>query len=312
MPELPEVETIVRMYRPRLEGRAITRFVSRWAKHAEPSVAAVRRGIVGKRIGRLRRRAKYIVADLEASPGATGGLSASASAVPPHGQTSLPTARGARDRYGRGHVARQVHGHLLIHLRMSGRFEWAAEHEREPEHVGAYFDLDDGNRLLFCDTRKFGKIIYTADFEAATSHLGIEPLERSFTSAALAKVLQGRARQLKPLLLDQSVVAGLGNIYTDEALFQARLHPTRRSDRLTSQEARRLRAAIQSVLRKAIRHQGTSFDGVYRGGGMRRYLNVYGRAGLPCRRCKTPIEALRIAQRGTHVCPKCQPLDGTP
>ena len=156
MPELPEVETIVRTFRPRLEGRRITRFVSRVAKQAEPSVAAVRRGIVGKRIQRLRRRGKYIVADFE-----------------------------------QGHCR----AHLLVHLRMSGRFEWAAEHDNEPKHVRAYFDLDDGNRLLFCDARKFGKIICTTDFDAATSHLGMEPLDRSFTVAALERTLRARARQ---------------------------------------------------------------------------------------------------------------------
>jgi formamidopyrimidine-DNA glycosylase len=279
MPELPEVETIVRAYRPRLEGRRIVRFVARVAKQARPSVAAVRRGIVGKRITRLWRRAKFIVADLE-----DGRL--------------RETERGAPD------------GHLLIHLRMSGGFDWMVVHKGEPPHVRAYFDLDDGNRLLFCDARKFGLIIYAADLEAATSHLGVEPLERSFTAAALETLLHGRARQLKPLLLDQSIVAGLGNIYADEALYQARLHPMRRSDRLTCREVGRLRAAIQAVLRRGIRYAGTSFDRVYRGGGMRKRLKVYGRAGRPCRRCKTPIEALRVAQRGTHVCPRCQPLDG--
>ena len=128
MPELPEVETIVHLFRPRLEGRRIVRFVSRWAKHAEPSLAAVRRGIVGKRIARLRRRAKYIVADLEADLDRNSGESCRL-------------------------------GYLFIHLRMSGRFEWAAEHDGEPDHVQAVFDLDDGNRLLFCDARKFGKIV---------------------------------------------------------------------------------------------------------------------------------------------------------
>jgi formamidopyrimidine-DNA glycosylase len=232
----------------------------------------VRRGIVGKRIKRLRRRAKFIVADLD----------------------------------GRS-------GHLLIHLRMSGRFEWASDTERgRRRHVRAVFDLDDGSRLLFCDARKFGKIVYTTDFETSTAHLGVEPLERTFTAVAFESLLRGRSRQLKPLLLDQSIVAGLGNIYVDETLFQAGLHPVTRSDELSSVQIRRLRREIRAVLRKAIRHQGTSFDAVYPSGGMERHLRVYGRTGLPCRRCKTPIQALRIGQRGTHVCPKCQPLNGKP
>jgi formamidopyrimidine-DNA glycosylase len=271
MPELPEVETIVRHYRPRLEGRRITRFRSRWAKQAEPSVAAVRRGIVGKRIRRLWRRAKFIVADLDGQRGPA---------------------------------------HLLVHLRMSGRFEWAADHVHEPAHVRTLFDLDDGNALWLCDSRKFGKVIYTTDLDAATAHLGIEPLERTFTAGAFETLLRGRARQLKPLLLDQSLVAGLGNIYVDETLFRAGLHPMTRSDELTPVQIQRLRREIRAVLRKAIHHHGTTFDAVYPNGGMKRYLKVYGRTGLPCPRCRTPIDALRVAQRGTHLCPKCQPLNG--
>jgi formamidopyrimidine-DNA glycosylase len=270
MPELPEVETIVRHYRPRLEGRRIMRYVCRWAKQAEPNTAGVRRGIVGKRIDRLRRRAKFIVAELE------GGS-----------------------------------GHLLIHLRMSGRFEWATNPPRPGRrHVRAAFDLDDGSRLLFCDARKFGKIIYTTDFGASTAHLGVEPLDRGFTTTTLARLLRSRSRQLKPLLLDQSIIAGLGNIYVDEALFRACLHPRTRSDELKPAQIRRLRSGIQAVLRTAIRREGTSFDAVYPSGGMQRYLSVYGRGGLPCKRCQRPIETLRIAQRGTHVCPNCQPLNG--
>lgn len=296
MPELPEVETTVRAFRPRLEGRRIVRFVSRVAKQANPSVAAVRRGIVGKRIIRLRRRAKYIVVDLGDERG--------------EGPEDAP-GRGSKARRRRKQRGQRQRGHLLIHLGMSGRFEWAAEGNR-PQHVRAILELDDGHRMLFCDARKFGKIIYATDFKAATEHLGVEPLGRGFTAVRFERLLRGRARQLKPLLLDQSIVAGLGNIYADETLFRARLHPATRSDRLTSREIERLRRAIQTVLLKAIRLRGTSFDQVYRGGQMWERLTVYGRAGLPCRRCRTPIEALRIAQRGTHICPKCQPLDGRP
>jgi formamidopyrimidine-DNA glycosylase len=271
MPELPEVETVVRTFRPRLEGRRITRFVSRWARHADPSVAAVRRGIVGRRIARLHRRAKYVVANLE--------------------QQRRP-------------------GYLLIHLGMSGRFEWTARSDHEPRHVRALFDLDDGSRLWFCDPRKFGRIRYTTDLEAATRHLGIEPLERRFTPTALENLLRSRTRQIKPLLLDQSVVAGLGNIYADEALFRARLHPATRCNQLTTRQTKTLRDAIRNVLRLAIRHCGTSFDQAYLGGRMQRQLKVYGRTGLPCKRCQTPIARMRLGQRGTHICPKCQPLDG--
>jgi formamidopyrimidine-DNA glycosylase len=268
MPELPEVETIVRTYRPRLEGRRIVAFASRWAKQAWPSVAAVRRAIVGRRIASLGRRGKFIVFRLD----------------PP--------------------------GYLLVHLRMSGQFEWAADHEREPRHVRTIWDLDEGGRLLFCDARKFGRIVYADDLAAATGALGDEPLARTFTAARLHELLARRSRWLKPLLLDQKVIAGLGNIYADESLFRAGLHPLLRSDRVQPPQAAALHAAIRTTLREAIRRHGTSIDWIYPDGWMQNHLMVYGRAGEPCRRCGTPIEALRVGQRGTHVCPKCQPRNG--
>jgi len=273
MPELPEVETYVNYFRPLLEGRRIVRYVTRWAKQAAPSAAAVRRGVTGKRVARLRRRAKFVVADLVV------------------GQTN-----------GRGD------GHLLIHLRMSGSFRWAADRADEPPHVRAFFELDDGNRWLFCDARKFGRIIYTTDFDAAVAHLGLEPLGDEFTLGRFTRLLRERSRLLKPMLLDQALVAGLGNIYVDESLHLAGLHPLRRSDTLTNEEISKLRRTIRSVLRKAISLGGTSFDWVYPDGGMERHLTAYGRAGEPCKKCRTKIERQVVGQRGTHVCPKCQPL----
>jgi len=268
MPELPEVETIVRTFRPRLEGRRICAFASRWPKNVRPSLPQVRRALVQRTITRLTRRAKFIVFHLDDG------------------------------------------AHLLIHLRMSGRFEWAAEHDREPPHVRATLDLDDNNRLLFCDARKFGRIIYTRDLASATADLGPEPLDRRFTVSVLNDLLRSRRRQLKPLLLDQSLIAGLGNIYTDETLFQARLHPAVRSDQLSHAQIRRLHQAIRQVLRLAIRRHGTSIDWIYPGGWMQERLRVYGRTGEPCHRCGTPIAALRISQRGTHICPRCQKMNG--
>jgi formamidopyrimidine-DNA glycosylase len=268
MPELPEVETIVRSFRRRLEGRRIVAFRSRWPRQASPSVAAVRRAIVGRRIARLTRRGKYVAFQLD------------------------PT------------------GFLLVHLRMSGRFEWSTPPEPEPRHVRTVWELDDGHRLLFCDARKFGRILYADDLATATAELGREPLGRGFTASVLQALLHGRRRRLKPLLLDQSVIAGLGNIYADEALFRARLHPLCRSDGVKPADAERLHAAIRTLLRDAIRRHGTTIDWIYPGGWMQKHLMVYGRAGQPCRRCGTPIQALRVGQRGTHICPRCQPLDG--
>ena len=140
-----------------------------------------------------------------------------------------------------------------------------------------------------------------------TGPLGPEPLEPAFTAARLGRMLAERKRALKPLLLDQTFVAGLGNIYTDEALNLAGLHPQRRSDSLTPAEVRALWKAIRATLRKGIANNGASIDWVYRGGGMQRHFRVYDRAGQPCPKCGTPIRRITVGQRGTHFCPRCQP-----
>lgn len=273
MPELPEVETIVRTYRRRLVGRTITAFQSSWPKQLSPGLATIRRRMIGRRIERLSRRAKYIV------------------------MTLAPPA----DAIGESRTA-----FLTIHLRMSGRFEWAAEGDPKVRHVRAVWRLDDGHRLLFCDARKFGRIQFAWDLNEITGGLGPEPLARSFTAARLAGLLSRRKRQLKPLLLDQSVIAGLGNIYTDEALFDAGLHPLQTADRLTGKQIERLHDSIRKTLRKGIARNGASIDWVYPGGTMQESFRVYGRTGEPCPVCAAPIEYLKVAQRGTHICPRCQ------
>ncbi len=265
MPELPEVETVVRQLRAGLVGRRFTAFASHWPRQCSPGPREVEAGIVGRSCVALERRAKYIVARLD--DGAA----------------------------------------LLIHLRMSGRLAWAGDGE-PPRHVRAEFQLDRG-RLLFDDARKFGRVVYAADAAVATAALGAEPLAPGFTAARLARLLAGRERQIKPLLLDQAVVAGLGNIYVDEALFAAGIHPTTPANRLDRAAVGRLHRAIRAVLRAGIRHNGTSFDWIYPEGRMQQHLRVYGRAGESCLACGTPIERLRIGQRGTHVCPRCQPIE---
>jgi formamidopyrimidine-DNA glycosylase len=269
MPELPEVETMVRLFKPRLEGRTIARFDSSWKKNVAPSYAQVSKRLAGQTIQHLSRRAKYIVMHLD-------------------------------------------RGYLLVHLRMSGRLEWAADHEIEPSHVRAVWTFVDRERLLFCDARKFGRIVFADDLDAVTADLGIEPLGRSFTVASVSQLLRERRRQLKPLLLDQSVIAGLGNIYADEALFRAGLHPLMHSADLHSADCERLHEAIRWVLRKAIRLNGSSIDWMYPGGKMQESLMVYARGGEPCRVCATPIEKTTVAQRGTHICPNCQPVRERP
>ncbi len=197
-------------------------------------------------------------------------------------------------------------GNLLIHLRMSGDLRLAPASQAAFPHEHTVFHLQSGWDLRFTDSRKFGRVYLLQDPERLLSQLGPEPLARSFTASKLARLLAGHRRALKPLLLDQRFLAGLGNIYTDEALHRARLHPLRRSDSLTPQEVKALWRGIRAALRQGLRHNGASIDWVYRGGSFQNHFRVYGRAGKPCPICGTAIARIVVAQRGTHFCPACQ------
>lgn len=197
-------------------------------------------------------------------------------------------------------------GTLLIHLRMSGDlYLCPADVERGPyEHT--IFHLNDSWQLRFSDARKFGLIYYLQDPGSVLDHLGPEPLDPAFTAKDLAARLKRHRRMLKPLLLDQKFLAGLGNIYTDEALHFAGIHPKTRSDSLSQDEAEKLWQGIQRALREGLRQNGASIDWVYRGGNFQNYFRVYQRTGEPCPTCSTPIERIVVGQRGTYICPHCQ------
>jgi formamidopyrimidine-DNA glycosylase len=168
--------------------------------------------------------------------------------------------------------------------------------------------FQSGYRLSFNDPRKFGRVWLLADPSAVLATLGPEPLDDAFTADRLYSLLQDHRRQLKPLLLDQSFLAGLGNIYTDEALHQAKLHPLRLSHSITIEESVQLWRAIRQVLQEGIRRNGASIDWVYRGGDFQNYFRVYRRTGQPCPVCATPVERILVGQRGSHFCPQCQPV----
>jgi formamidopyrimidine-DNA glycosylase len=195
---------------------------------------------------------------------------------------------------------------LLIHLRMSGDL-WIRDSTIRPEkHDRLVLKLSDNKSLVFNDTRKFGRVWLTSTPEDVLGKLGPEPLSREFTSRWLYGALSNRHRQLKPLLLDQTFLAGLGNIYTDEALHIAKLHPLVISDSITVQQARVLREAVRRVLKEGIRRNGASIDWVYRGGEFQNYFRVYDREGKHCLTCGTEIKRITVGQRGTHYCPNCQ------
>lgn len=202
---------------------------------------------------------------------------------------------------------------LLVHLRMTGKFKLTSAQTRPTKHEHVVFSLSDGRQLRFHDTRKFGRIHLTKEPEKILSQLGPEPLAKAFTASKFARMLGGRSRQLKPLLLDQTFLAGLGNIYVDEALWDAKLHPCRISSSLSTAEVRKLRRAIPKVLNRGLRNLGTSlgtgkanFYSVARRGRNQERLRVFRRTGEPCLRCGTAIQRIVVGQRSTHVCGKCQ------
>ena len=195
---------------------------------------------------------------------------------------------------------------LVIHLRMSGDLWWEAVDAPLAPHHRMLLYFEDG-RLAFNDTRKFGRIWLMADPAPLFTRLGPEPLEERFTAEMFYRRLQSRRRQIKPLLLDQHFLAGVGNIYADEALHRAGIHPQTRSNALTPTQAARLLEGVRQVLREGIEHNGASIDWVYRGGGFQNSFRVYQRAGEPCYHCGTAIVRLVLSQRGTHFCPRCQP-----
>jgi formamidopyrimidine-DNA glycosylase len=199
--------------------------------------------------------------------------------------------------------------YLLIHLKMTGRLLIRETGAAMEPHVRVVFDLDDGRQLRFDDTRKFGRMYLVDDPQTVVGRLGPEPLD--FTLEVFASLIARRRGRLKSLLLNQEFLAGLGNIYADEALFAASLQPLRCANTLTPAEVERLYHGIRHVLRQALARRGTTFDGRYRdpageAGGYQERLAVYRRAGQPCPRCGTPIERLVVGGRGTFFCPRCQ------
>lgn len=195
---------------------------------------------------------------------------------------------------------------LVFHLRMSGDMLLQPDDSPPAPHDRLIITLNDAHRLAFNDARKFGRAWLVSDLQTITRRLGPEPLDPDFTPDELYGRLQDYRRQIKPLLLDQSFLAGLGNIYADEALHMAGIHPLRISNSLDYSDAERLWRSIRQVLQEGIRLSGASIDWVYRGGEFQNQFRVYQRAGEACPVCQTPIRRIVVGQRGTHYCPVCQ------
>ena len=297
MPELPEVETTVRDLRPQLIGRTIQRARVTWERTvAAPNAKQFTREIVGYKIIEINRRGKYLVFSLGRTT-KDGGRT---------------TGDGQRLREHSATYQIENRKFLLVHLRMTGQFGFHAPRVKRDKHQHVHLLLDDGRELRFHDFRKFGRWWLVDNPEHVVGKLGPEPLEMS--KREFLKRLRERRGHIKPLLLNQTFVAGVGNIYADESLWYAKIHPLRDATTLTDKEAGDLYNAIRRVFRKAIGVGGTSFDATYKringqSGEFQEDLRVVGRAGEPCYRCGTPIVKTVVGQRGTYSCPKCQRVE---
>ncbi len=200
---------------------------------------------------------------------------------------------------------------LIIHLKMSGSLLISQDSSEPPKYTRAIIHLDKGNSIFFRDPRKFGAMWLVKDRSSITGKLGPEPLEADFTPQVLAQRLKNRTAPIKALLFDQSFVAGIGNMYADEALFAARIHPLRPGGSLSQDEIERLHTAIRQILWSAIGNKGASVLNYFRPGGelgtAHFEFKVAHRGGKPCPSCGTPIQRIPVRNRGTYFCPKCQP-----
>ncbi len=199
---------------------------------------------------------------------------------------------------------------LLIHLRMSGQLFVAGGATPADKHTHTIFELDNGSELRFRDTRKFGRVYLVADKAEILGKLGPEPLGPEFTLAVLRDLIRGKKRTLKPFLLDQTIIAGIGNIYADEALFYARLHPRRKTDSLDAEEIANLFNGIKQALQLGIDHEGATISTYVKPSGekgnMQNSFVVFRRTGEPCLICNLPVERIVVGGRSTHFCPRCQ------
>jgi formamidopyrimidine-DNA glycosylase len=272
MPELPEVETVVRALREPLIGRTITGVTYDWPNALKvPDGPLFTAQIVNQPIRAINRRAKYIVITLDPDT-------------------------------------------LIIHLKMTGRLYVVPDdaEQRADQWVHYTFQLDNAHQLRFSDSRKFGRVYLVDDPQIVLGKLGPEPLDDAFTLDVFRDLLAKRSAVIKPLLMHQGFIAGIGNIYADEALYASRIHPLRHADSLSDDEIARLYAAIRKALQLGIEREGASVNWYRKPDGSRgnaqHGLKAYGQTGNPCERCGHPIEKMVVAQRGTHICPVCQTL----
>lgn len=269
MPELPEVETVVRSLRQEVVGKKILDIKNKWPRQiSSMELDELRERVSGTTITQLDRRGKYILFTLDSSDS------------------------------------------MIIHLKMTGQLLLQPTSSAMQDHVHTVFMLSGNEELRFRDVRKFGRIYLARNAESIVGELGPEPLSRSFSAGLLHRMLHGRRRVLKPLLLDQRFIAGIGNIYADESLFRAKLAPNRISNTLSRLESDHLHSSIRKTLRMAIDNGGATISDYRQPDGsegeMQKSFSVYGRAGESCVRCDGCIERVVLGGRSTFFCRSCQ------
>ncbi|MCM3146215.1 DNA-formamidopyrimidine glycosylase [Brevibacillus sp. MER 51] len=275
MPELPEVETVVRTLRGLVMGKTIERVSVHLARivRQPDDVEAFKSLLVGQTIQDIQRRAKFIQFFLNEDV-------------------------------------------LVSHLRMEGRYGVYQADDPVEKHTHVVFHFTDGTELRYRDVRQFGTMDLFPKGKETTvgplAKLGVEPLDKSFTPEVLGKLLKGRSTKIKPLLLNQECIVGLGNIYVDESLFKAGIHPEKPAGKLTDKEVNRLHESIVSTLQEAVEQGGSSIKSYVNGQGemgmFQQSLLVYGRKDEACTRCGAEIIRFVVGGRGTHICPDCQKL----
>lgn len=272
MPELPEVETVRKGLISLVKGKTIAKVDVYWPRIIEmPEVETFQQQMIGETIEDVERRGKYLIFQLS-------------------------------------------HYEMVSHLRMEGKYEYFSEAKPLDKHSHVRFIFTDGSELVYHDVRKFGRIALLKKGGAkqykGLLQLGPEPTDEEFSLADFKEQLKKSSTMIKPLLLNQKVVAGLGNIYVDEVLWLAKIHPEQPANSLSPQAVKKLREAIIEVIAKAKEAGGTTIrtylNALGEAGHFQQELHVYGQTGKPCPRCGTAIIKIKVAQRGTHLCPHCQ------
>lgn len=277
MPELPEVETVRRGLEQLIVPSYITGVDVYWDKIITPPFSSRKfcEAVIGERITAIERRGKYLIFLLD-------------------------------------------HWAMISHLRMEGKYEVISHGEPLKKHTHVVFHLQDGRELRYLDVRKFGRMtlvpISTIKEVIRTLKLGPEPVLQCFHVQEFYEQLQQQKRMIKPILLEQKIVAGIGNIYADEVLFRSSIHPETPANQLSEQEVAQLHKMIITVMQQAVEAGGSTIrtykNSLGEPGFFQEFLNVYGKTGEACVHCQTPIIKLKVAGRGTHICPQCQQLKG--